>query len=116
MLNIAKDTTYSNIGSDIAKTWKNNTNKHEISQVESVVSELLIDAGYLHSGYPHISKSFTNVIRLRLISAINRKMFMIRRYGIGLTAMDFISRKFAIKNLAISTQFKMDAITTKHEK
>ena len=116
MLDIENDTTYSNVGANVAKSWKESASDYEVRQVETKIGPELQLAGYKVSGLPNIKNNLLFRTKIMFNSFYVRILFRIRRYGILLTFAEYLTRKIPIRSVRRIITSKLDSIVNSHMK
>lgn len=114
MLDYIELTAYDLPNSEFLNQWKKNSTDWEIQLVECRVGNFLEKREFTHSGLPSLEISPMTIQLLKLQSWYFCLMFRINRFGLRLTVLEFLARKFGLKSWQKTLHQKINIITNAH--
>lgn len=116
MLNYSQATTYDFPDPSFIGQWKRKLSEREIRLVESRGAQKLVERGYELSGLPRLEVNSILMLRLRLQNWWARLKFRIRRNGLSLSILDYLSRHLGLNLWQKRIQLKINAIEASYLK
>ena len=116
MMTYAQTTTYDIPDPKFIGQWRRKLSNREIQLVESRIADRLLERGYELSGLPLIKVTSAMKQKLRLHDWWTRLQFRIKRNGLALFLVDYLSRHLSIKPWQKSVRLKLNAIEKAHLK
>lgn len=116
MLDYAKHSTYSKPDSSLMNQWKKKLTVREIQYVESKAHELMMELDYELSGNPIVKIGFFEKLWLSISNKIFKLRFAIKRYGVYLYSVEYLSRKFRLTGVNKQARLKINEIAKRYLK
>jgi hypothetical protein len=116
MFDYATRTTYGLPDPALSGQWRFRMRPSDIRRLEAKLGTRLVQRGYALSGLPSLTISRVMDRWLYLDSRVRALGFRFRRYGIGLTVQETLSRRLGMRAMHESAMRKMDLITDAHLK
>jgi len=116
MMSYPDYTTYSKPDINIVDQWKRKMTKREIGLVEYKCQSFMEKEGYELIANNLAGPSFIEKLYLRIQDKLFRIRFRIKRFGLRLILLDFLSRRFKIRKLERNLKIKINEINMKHLK
>lgn len=116
MLTYPDNSTYSAPDPAFAYQWKAKQTPRELGLVEGKIGDMLVARGYALSGHPIIEPGTLARLSMAVAGKRHRLMFRVRRFGMGLTLADWLSRTLGMQGWRKKVARKMDDITQQHVK
>jgi hypothetical protein len=112
MLNYPQHTSYDLPDASYIKQWQRKMSNWEIRLVESRIAPMLEERGYPLSGLPFLKVSPLMKMQLFLQNWFACLQFRFKRYGLKLVWLDYLTRKFGIKQWQKYIVLKINRIDT----
>jgi hypothetical protein len=116
MLTYPQTTTYSFPNPKLIEQWRNKLSTEEIRLIESRIADMLVDRGYPLSGLPPLKISAMMEQQLRLQDWWAKVVFRIKRFGLTLFLLDYLTRRLRVKPLQKRVRLKLNEIETSYLK
>ena len=116
MLSYPQITTYDLPDPSFIGQWRRKLSEREIQLVESRIAHKLVERGYELSGLAMLSVNSLMIQRLRLQNWWTRVQFRIKRNGLALFILDYLSRRLGLNLWQKRIQLKINAIEASYLK
>jgi hypothetical protein len=116
MLTYPQTTTYSFPDPKLIEQWRYKLSREEIRLIESRISDMLVKRGYELSGLSPLQVTASRRWQLRLQDWWARWVFRIKRYGLALFLLDYLSRRLRLRQWQKRIKLQLNAIDTAYLK
>ena len=116
MLGYADETTYDRPDPRIVQKWRGQMAEREVREVEAKIGPMLRNRGYELSGLEPLELNEGERRRLDRADRWGRRLFGVRRYGLGLTLLDNLARRLPLDPLKRYTHRRRVAVERRHLK
>ena len=116
MYEYVEKSTYSKPDSKLIYQWKRKLTIQQIQLAEARMAEILLKRQYKLSDYPFTTVGKLKRFILHRQDWLYRLQFRVKRNGLRLTLLDFISRRLRFHKLEVQTRHRLHVITNAHLK
>ncbi len=109
MMDYTRTTRYQRPDPSLVYQWRKKLSDREIRLLEGRISPLLERRDYPLSGLPPAAPGPWTIRRLMWQDRIARFRFRIRRYGLGVSLLDFLARRLGMQAAAAGIRRRIDA-------
>ena len=110
MFDYVKTSTYAAPDASLCYQWKTGMDKVDVQRLEEKLGERLLTRGYELSGHPRISVPGLMRKYLYLQSRVNAFLSRIRKFGMVLTFLETLSRRFGLNRIHRTAVNRMNRI------
>ncbi|MGB3237866.1 MAG: sulfotransferase [Geitlerinemataceae cyanobacterium] len=110
MMSYPQTSTYELPDPKYVGLWQRKFDKRQVQLAETRIAEMLIDRGYKLSGLPRLEIDAKLALLLKIQHKLSRLLIRIRRYGLFLFILDWISRRLPLPNLEKRVKFRINQI------
>ncbi len=108
--------SYSTPDAKLVYQWVSKLTGRELNILEGKIGPLLSRSGYRLSGEPTVLLSDREIRRMYKRDTRGRRLFRLKRFGVRVVLLDYLSRRFGLERLQELVRLRMNDIEESHLK